>query len=859
MKIRIILLLFLFIAMFTYSVEPYKNPKLSPEARALDIIKSMTLKEKVSQMMNSSPAIERLGIPQVDWWNEALHGVARAGKATVFPQTIGMAATFDLPAVYETYKIVSDEARAKHHDFKKNNSLRKYQGLTFWTPNINIFRDPRWGRGMETYGEDPFLTSQLGMAVVNGLQGDDAVYDKTHACAKHYAVHSGPEWNRHSYDAKNISSRDLWETYLPAFKSLVTEAGVKEVMCAYNRFEGEPCCSNKELLIKILRQEWKFNDIIVSDCGAINDFVGTQRHNTHLSLAAASADAVLSGTDICCGGEYAALVESVSKGLITESQIDQSLLRIFKARFELGMMDPDSLVSWSSIPYSVVESPEHVSKALEMAQKSMVLLKNNGSLPLSKKSRIAVLGPNANDSVMLWANYNGTPTKTVTILEGLRKKIGTSNVLYDKACDYVDDRVYQSMFQHCKYKDKAGFKATFWNTPDLSGTSVTEQIVQGPLRFSNGGNTVFAQGVNLTQFSARFVTTFTSPVDGEVLLRTSSDDGNRVFIDGTIRMDAWKYGSNNKREYLLNAEKGQSYEIVVEFFQLEKRANLSFNMDIVKTIDYQAMADKVKDCDAIVFVGGISPQLEGEEMSVSFKGFRGGDRTAIELPDVQLNMLKALKATGKPIIFVLCSGSAIAMPWEKENIDGILASWYSGQQGGQAVADVLFGDYNPAGRLPVTFYASTNDLPDFENYSMKGRTYRYFEGKALFPFGHGLSYTTFTYSKASLNRTSISTNDSVELRLTIKNTGKTDGDEVVQIYLRNLQDPEGPLKTLRHFQRISVPTGQSKDLVISLPSQRFESFDTETGRNKVKPGKYELLYGGTSEESALGCLKLTIK
>lgn len=421
--------------------EPYRNPNLSPSERAWDLLKRMTLEEKISQMKNSSPAIERLGIPEYNWWNEALHGVARAGKATVFPQAIGLAATFDDQAVYETFDIVSDEARAKYHDFQSKGERDGYKGLTFWTPNINIYRDPRWGRGMETYGEDPYLTSQMGLAVVKGLQGDGTgKYDKTHACAKHYAVHSGPEWNRHSFDSKNISQRDLWETYLPAFKALVKEGKVKEVMCAYNRFEGEPCCSNKQLLIRILREDWGYDDIVVSDCGAIGDFYYPNHHETHPTAAAASADAVVSGTDLECGGSYSSLNEAVQKGLISEEKINESVFRLLRARFQLGMFDDDTLVTWSEIPYSVVESEEHVTKALEMARKSMVLLTNkNNVLPLTKSIRkVAVLGPNANDSVMLWANYNGFPTKSVTILEGIKNKLPEGVVYYEKGCDYVN-------------------------------------------------------------------------------------------------------------------------------------------------------------------------------------------------------------------------------------------------------------------------------------------------------------------------------------------------------------------------------------------------------------------------------------
>jgi beta-glucosidase len=699
-------------------VLPFQNPTLSSAERANDLLQRMTLEEKISQMQDASAALPRFGMPAFQWWNEALHGVARAGLATVFPQTIGLAATFDDQAVEETFSMVSDEARAKNTDYRKKESFKRYQGLTFWTPNINIFRDPRWGRGMETYGEDPFLTSRMGVAVVKGLQGDGSHrYDKTLACAKHFAVHSGPEWNRHSFDAEAVSERDLRETYLPAFKALVQEAGVKQVMCAYNRFEGRPCCSSKQLLNNILQNEWGYRHIVVSDCDAITDFYKKGHHETHAGPAEASADAVLTGTDVECGNNYKMLGEAVQKGLITEEKIDRSLFKLLRARFDLGLFDPDSLVYWTSIPMSVVNCPKHQAKALEMARKSIVLLSNKKQiLPLSKSIRkIAVMGPNANDSVMQWANYNGTPAKTVTILEGIRAKLPAGSVIYEKGCDFVKDK----------------------------------------------------------------------------------------NADGSI-------------------------------------------------LDYEGIARKVEDADAIVFVGGISPKLEGEEMKVNLPGFRGGDRTNIDLPLVQENMLKALKKLGKPVIFVLCSGSTMALPWEAKNLDAMLTAWYPGQAGGTAVADVLFGDYNPAGRLPLTFYASSSDLPDFENYEMsKGRTYRYFRGKPLYPFGFGLSYTTFNYEKVALSKKAAWMSDSVAVSVAVKNTGTRKGDEVVQLYVKNLQDPEGPVRSLRAFRRVTLEAGESKLLTFQLPPNLFEFFDPQTNTLKVKPGKYEILVGGSSDRKVL--------
>ncbi|MDI3320904.1 xylan 1,4-beta-xylosidase [Pinibacter soli] len=842
---------------------PYQNPRLSADERAKDLLGRMTLREKISQTMNGSPAIDRLGIPAVDWWNEALHGVARAGKATVFPQTIGLAATFDTAAVYETYNMISDEARAKHHEFKRNNQLKRYQGLTFWTPNINILRDPRWGRGMETYGEDPFLTASMGVAVVKGLQGDGTQpYDKTHACAKHYAVHSGPEWSRHSFDAKNVSQRDLWETYLPAFKALVTQAKVKEVMCAYNRFEGEPCCSSKELLVNILRTKWKFDDIIVSDCGAIKDFYAPGKHETHPSAEAASADAVISGTDLACDGSYAYLESAVNKGLITEADINKSVFRLLRARIQLGMFDDDSLVSWSTIPYSVVESKEHVAKALEMARKSMVLLSNkNNILPLSKSiRRLAVVGPNANDSVMLWANYNGIPSHSVTILDGIRSKLPTENVIYEKGCSLVDKNVFYSYINACQFDGKPGFKATFRNSKDFTGPVAAIDQVNKPLNYDGGGNTVFAPGVNLSDFSARFETVFTAPQSGEVVFTISADDGYRLNIDDKEALSSWGIGKQPRKTYKLAAEKGKSYRIVLEYFQAEGNAFLNFDLGYYQDVDPAAVADRVKDADAIVFVGGISSALEGEEMGVELPGFKKGDRTTIDLPKVQEDLLNALKATGKPVIFVLCSGNTIALPWENDHVDAILEAWYPGQQGGTAVADVLFGDYNPAGRLPLTFYKSTQDLPAFDDYSMtKGRTYRYFKGKPVYPFGYGLSFTTFQYGKASLSKPVIAANDSLLITIPVKNTGHMDGDEVVQLYVRNLQDPQGPIKSLRGFKRLNIKQQQTATATITLNNSSFEFFDPQTQMMKVKAGKYELLYGSSSADNVLQKVMVTVR
>lgn len=840
--------------------EPYRNPALSADERAMDLLQRMTLDEKINQMCNSAGAVDRLGIAKYDWWNEALHGVGRAGLATVFPQAIGMAATFDDGAVYETFDIISDEARAKHHDFKRRGERSGYKGLTFWTPNVNIFRDPRWGRGQETYGEDPYLTSRMGVAVVKGLQGNGkGKYDKAHACAKHYAVHSGPEWNRHSFNASDISKRDLYESYLPAFKALVQEANVKEVMCAYNRFEDEPCCSNKKLLVKILREEWGFDDIVVTDCGAISDFYKPKNHGTHADAASASADAVISGTDLECGGSYHSLREAVEKGIITEEKINESVFRLLRAKFQLGLFDDDSIVEWAQIPYSVVNSPKHQAKALEMARKSIVLLSNKGhALPLKKSTaKIAVLGPNAADSIMMWGNYCGSPAHTVTIIEGIREKMPEAEIVYDKGCDYVDNLVMYSYYDQCAINGEKGFKAEFWNNRDMSGEPVAKGVYSNPLNFTTLGGTHFTPGVELRDFSARFESVFVPKQSGKVTFYLAGDDGTRLYIGEKCVIDDWGHGPAKEKTYSMEVEAGKEYPIVLEYWQGGGVGELRFDLGYKKELNYADVASRVADADVIIFAGGISPKLEGEEMGVKLPGFRGGDRTNIELPQVQKDMLKALKVLGKPVIFVVCTGSAIALPEEDKLVDAIVNAWYPGQAGGSAIADVLFGDYNPAGRLPVTFYTSTEDLPDFEDYDMYDRTYRYFEGTPLYPFGHGLSYTSFDYGDAQLSSKMLKKGKTVTLSIPVSNAGERDGEEVVQVYIKKIEDTYGPKKSLRAFRRVPIAKGATEKVEITLQASDFELFDSKSGRMDVTPGKYELLYGGTSDDSKLK--KLTIK
>lgn len=842
---------------------PFRNPDLPVDERIEDLLSRLTPEEKIGQMMNQTPAIERLGIPPYDWWNEALHGVARAGRATVFPQAIALAATFDDDALYQTFSMVSDEARAKYHNYQQKKEYDRYKGLTFWTPNINIFRDPRWGRGMETYGEDPYLTGKMGLAVVKGLQGDDPKHMKTHACAKHYAIHSGPEWNRHEFDV-DVTPRDLYLTYLPAFEQLVKEGNVQEVMCAYNRFEGKPCCSSDKLLIDILRNSWGYKNIILSDCGAIDDFwvkdKNTKRHETHPTGEAASVDAVLNGTDLECGGSYRKLINALKDGSIKEEELNISLRRLLKGRFELGMFDPDERVRWSKIPYSVVECQKHQDMALEMARKSIVLLKNkNNILPLKKNiKKIAVVGPNAADSTMLWANYNGFPTSTVTILQGIEQKLPDTEVIYELGCNHTSKFVIKDLISHVTSGKSQGFTSEYYNNRNFEGAPVYKGVVKN-INYTTGGNTQFAPNVNLTDFSARFTGEFEAPESGDVLFNISGNDGFRLYIGDKKVAEVWTNEYGQSRTYTMKAEKGKKYPVKIEYVQHTGSADLNVQIGMNAPIDYTGTANKVKDADVIVFVGGISPRLEGEEMPVDAEGFCKGDRENIEIPSVQREMVKALKATGKPVIYVACTGSALALNWENDNLNAVLNAWYGGQNAGTAVADVLFGDYNPAGRLPVTFYKSIDQLPDFQDYSMKGRTYRYMTQTPLYPFGYGLSYTTFAYNNVALSDSNIGKDSNVTLSFNLKNTGKHDGDEVVQVYIKNPNDPEGPIKALKAFKRIHVKAGKAEKVSIELTPKAFYSFNDNTQTLEVRPGNYQILYGGNSDDKSLKSINLTIK
>lgn len=829
--------------------EPYQNPDLSSTERAKDLLSRLTLEEKAQLMCDVSEAIPRLGIKKFNWWSEALHGVANQGNVTVFPEPIGMAASFNEDLLFRIFTATSDEMRAKYNERMRNGQEdERFHSLSVWTPNVNIFRDPRWGRGQETYGEDPYLTSQMGIAVVKGLQGpENEKYRKLLACAKHYAVHSGPEWSRHSANLNNVSPRDLWETYLPAFKALVQKADVREVMCAYQRLDDDPCCGNSRLLQQILRDEWGFKYMVVSDCGAISDFWTS--HKSSSTAMHAAAKGVLAGTDVECGFGYAytELPKAVKQGLISEEEIDKHVLRLLEGRFELGEMDDPSLVSWSKIPASVINCDAHKKLALEMSRQTMTLLQNkNNVLPLSKSAgKIAVIGPNADEKAMLWGNYNGTPNRTVTILDGIRGKLGKNKVTYLRGCDLVNNRILESYLDQCGIGGRPGIKATFWNNPDRAGEPVSSLRTTRPINVTTYGQHTFGPGVNLEKFSAKYETVFRPKESGEVLLSMEGCSYFELFVNGESMRKERTWRTTDTRT-LLQVEKGKEYKIEILYAQVENwAANLKFNLGKEIDIDYGQSIVKLKGIETVVFVGGISPQLEGEEMPVELPGFKGGDRTDIELPAVQRNFLKALKEAGKKVILVNCSGSAIALLPETESCDAILQAWYAGELGGEAVADVLFGDYNPSGKLPVTFYKSSEQLPDYEDYSMKGRTYRYMSD-ALFPFGYGLSYTEFSFGEARADKVKRT------LIVPVSNTGKRAGTEVVQVYVRKVGDTDGPLKSLKAYQRVSLKPGESKDVVLQLSDEAFEFFDHSTNTMRVTPGaRYEVFYGNSSKDEDL--------
>ena len=829
----------------TAQLLPYCNPDLSARERARDLLSRLTLEEKARLMLDESPAIPRLGIKKFFWWSEALHGAANMGGVTVFPEPVGMAASFNDGLLRRVFDAASDEMRAQYNRRMLNGGEdEKFHSLSVWTPNVNIFRDPRWGRGQETYGEDPYLTSVMGTAVVRGLQGPEtAKYRKLWACAKHYAVHSGPEYTRHTANVADVSPRDLWETYLPAFKTLVTEAKVREVMCAYQRLDDDPCCSNNRLLQQILRDEWGFNYLVVSDCGAVTDIYAN--HKTSSDAVHAAAKAAVAGTDVECGFGYAykTIPEAVRRGLITEAEVDKHVLRLLEGRFDLGEMDDPKLVEWSKIPASVMDSKAHRQLALDMARQSLVLLQNKGGvLPLKAGGEpIAVIGPNADDEPMMWGNYNGTPNRTVTILNGIKAR--HKRVTYLKGCDLTDTKTVNSLLPQCAIDGRKGLRGTFWNNTGMQGRPVATQFYTAPVAVTTAGMHNFAPGVNVEDFSAKYETVYTPKTSGEVVVNVEGCGDFSLYVNGKeqVKHHTWR---TTPTRTPLQVKAGEEYRIEVRFaFVKTWGANLKINIGTEHPIDYQAIIRKLQGIRKVVFVGGISAALEGEEMPVDIDGFKGGDRTNIELPKVQRDFLRALHEAGK----------TVALEPEMETCDAILQAWYAGQEGGTAVSDVLFGTVNPSGKLPVTFYKRTDQLPDYEDYSMRGRTYRYFSDP-LFAFGYGLSYTTFRFGRARAE----AAEGGYRLSVPLTNTGTRPGEEVVQVYIRRVADANGPLKSLRAFRRVALKAGESTTVEIPLSRKSFECFDESTNTMRTLPGDYELMYGNSSRPEDLQTLTVSV-
>ncbi|HEY0321789.1 MAG TPA: glycoside hydrolase family 3 C-terminal domain-containing protein [Pyrinomonadaceae bacterium] len=823
----------------------YLNPRLPIERRVNDLVSRMTLEEKISQMLNKSPAIERLRIPAYDWWNEALHGVAYSGTATVFPQSIGLGATWNPDLIYNVATAISDEARAKYNDAIKHGNRKRFYGLTFWSPNINIFRDPRWGRGQETYGEDPFLTSRLGVAFVKGMQGNDPRYLKTISTPKHYAVHSGPESLRHVFDAK-VLERDMQETYLPAFRATVVEGKAGSIMCAYNSVNGEPVCANKGMLQGILRNEWGFNGYVVSDCDAVADIY--KNHKFTKTEEEGVALAVKSGTDLTCGNEYKALIPAVKQGLINEAEIDKAVKRLFEARFRLGMFDPQEMVPYSRIPFEVNDSPANRALALKAAQESIVLLKNqNNILPLKKDIKsIAVIGPNADYLEALLGNYNGVPSKWTTPLEGIKQKVSANTkVLYALGTTLTGEALVPVPSSALLTPDgRKGLKGEYFNNKDLQGAAVATRVDE-QLNFNWFTNAPVPQ-LPTDNFSVRWTGIFVPPVSGTYELGARADDGVRIYLDDKLLVEDWRDRGAKTVTKPVELEGGRQYKIRIEYYDRYHIGEVHLVWSpprLAETLRNEAL-QKAREADVVVMALGLSPSLEGEEMDVKTEGFSGGDRTSLDLPKAQEELLEAVQATGKPVVLVLLSGSNLAVNWAKDNVPAIVQAWYPGEEGGKAIADVLFGDYNPAGRLPVTFYKSVDQLPLFNDYNMQGKTYRYFKGEPLYPFGYGLSYTRFKYGNLKLSSKKVKPSENVQVSVDVQNIGERGGDEVVQLYLTDVAaSVPVPIRSLRGVQRIYLKPGEKRRVSFTLTPRDLSLIDNN-GKRVLEPGEFSISVGG---------------
>lgn len=826
---------------------PYLDPDLPLEHRVNDLVSRMTLDEKAGQTLYNAPAIPRLQIPEYNWWGEALHGVARAGKATVFPQAIGLAATWDAPLLQRVATVISDEARAKYHHSVRHGRRGIYEGLTFWSPNINIFRDPRWGRGMETYGEDPYLTGRLGVAFVKGMQGDHPTYLKTVATPKHFAVHSGPEPDRHVFDAI-VDERDLRETYLPAFRATVVEANAQSIMCAYNRFRGNPCCGSNELLERILRREWGFSGYVVSDCWAIMDFYTF--HKVDQTAPQAAARALLSGTDLNCGVTYDSLAVAVRQGLVSEALVDTAVKRLFRARFKLGMFDPDDRVPYARIPISTNDSKKHRQLALEAAQKSIVLLKNEKDLlPFRNDVRsIAVIGPNAHDVDLLLGNYNGVPSEPVTPLEGLRKKAPRGvSIFYAQGCELAKDIPAFELvppavlFTEQKGKRTPGLFGEYFNNHTLEGKPSVQRVDRS-IDF-NWWEDSPARGVRPDSFSVRWSGVLVPPTSGRYTLGVRAFGGARLWLD-----DSLLFGESDRHSVMtqwkfVHLEGKKPYNIRLEYWDRRADASAQLVWSLPKpNLKDEALAVAGR-ADVVVMMLGLSPRLEGEEMTVEVPGFKGGDRVDLGLPREQEELLRAIVATKKPVVLVLLSGSAVAATWAAENVPAILEVWYPGQAAGSALADVLFGNVNPGGRLPVTFYKSAEQLPPFSNYNMEGKTYRYFRGEPLYPFGHGLSYTRFEYTNLRIPA-SVRAGEQIKISADVENTGARMGDEVVQLYVTQVgASVPVPVRSLQGFQRLALKPGERRTVSFVLTPRQISLINNQAKR-VVEPGIIEISVGG---------------
>jgi beta-glucosidase len=825
----------------------YLDPSQPIDVRVNDLVSRMTLEEKASQLVNQARAIPRLQVPEYDWWSEALHGVARAGTATVFPEPIGLAATFDAPLIHQMATTIGQEARAKHNQAVRAGRRDIYEGLDFWSPNINIFRDPRWGRGQETYGEDPFLTARMGVAFVTGLQGDDPKYFQVIATPKHYAVHSGPEPSRHSVNV-DATKHDMEDTYLPAFRATVTEGKAGSVMCAYNRVNGEPACANAFLLEDKLRGAWEFNGYVVSDCDAVTDI--QRGHQFTETMAEAAAVSLKRGMDNECAdfgqkaldnSDYVKYVDAVKQGLLSEKDLDVTVKRLFRARFRLGMFDPPEMVKYAQTPDSVIDSDAHRRLALKTARESMVLLKNDGVLPLNAKTnaqikKIAVVGPLADALHVLAGNYSGTPSRATTALEGIRKQFPAAQVTFEPGTSFLLEYSPVPASALSTPDGKSGLKGEYFSDPAFNGAPSQVQT-------DKDVNFAFAPGpTSKTSIPAVRWTGFITPIESGTYRLGLDGCLNRLWFDGKMIVDDRKSHDPRAMVAEVSVEKGRRYPIKIEYFQGRARG--------VKLVWRQLSPDPVADAvaiakqaDVVIAVVGITSDLEGEEMEVAVPGFAGGDRTSLDLPKEEEDLLKAVKATGKPLVVVLMNGSALSVNWASQNANAILDAWYSGEEGGTAIAETLAGLNNPAGRLPVTFYKGVEQLPPFEDYSMRNRTYRFFEGQPLYPFGYGLSYSKFSYANVKLSATSLKAGDPLSVDADVKNTSDLEGDEVVQLYLSFPKSPGAPIRALRGMTRVTIGAGETKRVHFNLDARDLSGVNSQ-GDRIVAAGAYRLYVGG---------------